>query len=118
MPIDHRHRHAGGEHDYESGEREPAVAAYALDQPAGGKAAQYGEWRHHEDEVAQAVIERRPRHHGDDDRQECGERDDQQAGAARRRQAAVGRRDRAPMPPTSASASMISGSLSDIRCGR
>ena len=54
--------------------------------------------------MAHAVVERRPRHHGDGDRQHGGERHHQQTGAARERPARRASATSAPRPPARPSA--------------
>ena len=67
-------RDAGDEDGGQRGERGLAVPAGAVGEPGHGEPAERRERRHHEDEMAQAIIERRPRHHGEGDGQDCGER--------------------------------------------
>ena len=104
---------AGDEERGESGAHEAAVHLQARDRPAGCDAAEHGERRHHEDEMADAVVERRMR---DRWRGRRAGRPRRPASAGwralpaawRERAAAI----KAPTTPASPSASSSSGSLS------
>ena len=63
----------------ERAKRGLAIRARSFDNPGGGEPAEHGEGRHHEDEMAQPVIERRPRRHGRGDGEDCGKHQHDQA---------------------------------------
>ena len=85
----------------------------SIEQPGSGEAAEHGERRQHEHEMADAVVHRRPQRDRDRHRQRRGEHDDEIDGAARRRDvASAGGGDERRRLPPNASSQNISGSFS------
>ena len=80
----------------ERGARRLAERAGSLEKPCAGEATEHRERRHHEHEMAQAIVEGRMCNHRHQHRQDGGERDQDIIGAAVERQVASrGRNQRA-----------------------
>ena len=117
--VDHGKRQCADECGDKRAGGDFAERARALEKPGAGEASEHGKRRHHEDEMAQPVVERRVRQRREQNRKNRGERDQDIVGAqidaADCARAAARIATIAPMTP---SASMISGSLSANRRSR